>query len=324
VTELLTAKDLEQAHLFKNRLEKLARHLRRWPTKRGISCFRIYDKDIPEIPLVVDRYDNHLHITEYERPHERNPPRHAAWLELMCQTASDTLDVAPECVHLKSRVKHASQQQYEKVGDAGHFVTVQEDGLKFLVNLTDYVDTGLFLDHRQTRKMVRQDAKEKEVLNLFAYTGSFSVYAAAGGARCTTTVDLSHTYLRWAKRNFEINGFSGEQHHFIASDTLGFLRSLIGSGNASFDLAIVDPPTHSNSKKTSQDWNVQTDHVELLKCLRALIRLNGIVYFSTNFRRFKLEEEQLNDYQIREISQQTVPEDFRNKRIHRCWRMVAV
>lgn len=321
MNEILQAKDHEQASLFQNRLVKLARHLRRWPTKRGITCFRIYEKDIPEIPLVVDRYGDYLHVTEYERPHERDTVRHAAWLELMRVTAAAALEVEPANTILKSRVLSEEQFQYEKVADEQKLVIVQEDGLNFLINLTDYVDTGLFLDHRNTRKMFRNESAGKDVLNLFAYTGSFSVFAAAGGAHSTTTVDLSRNYLNWAKRNFELNELSGDQHQFIAEDSLTFLKSAFSNSKCRFDLAVVDPPTYSNSKRTQQDWDVQRNHVELLMALQKLLRPGGVVYFSNNFRRFHLAETELNGYQIREITKQTLPDDFRNRRIHRCWRM---
>jgi len=320
----LEAKDHEQAQLFQNRLSKRAKHLRRWPTKRGVTCFRIYERDIPEIPLVVDRYEDHLHITEYERPHERDLARHAAWLELKRKTAAETLDVPLVNTHLKKRRRDSDSRQYEKIDSMGRRVTVGEGGLKFLINLTDYVDTGLFLDHRVTRSMVRDEAKGKDFLNLFAYTGSFSVYAAAGGASSTTTVDLSKNYLQWAKDNLEVNGLTSVMNRFLAEDTLEFLDTAGDDKRQRFDLAIVDPPTFSNSKKTEEDWEVQSRHVELLSKVHAVMRMKGVVYFSTNFRRFKLDEEELNDlFEIREISKQTVPEDFRNRRIHRCWRLVV-
>jgi 23S rRNA (guanine2445-N2)-methyltransferase / 23S rRNA (guanine2069-N7)-methyltransferase len=323
VNESLQTKDFDQAALFRVRLTKLSRHLRRWPTKRGITCFRIYERDIPEVPLVVDRYEDHLHITEYERPHDRSPLRHMAWLEQMRLTAAEALETPPAKAYLKSRVLNEAQSQYEKVSDTQKLITVQEGGLKFLVNLTDYVDTGLFLDHRQTRRMVRQEAAGKDVLNLFAYTGSFSVYAAAGQAKSTTTVDLSKNYLQWARRNFELNQLLNSNHQFIAEDSLTFVKSTLKNDQQRFDLAIVDPPTYSNSKRTDQDWDVQQRHAELLLALRTIMRPAGIVYFSNNFRRFHLAESELTGYQIREISKQTVPEDFRNKRIHRCWRMTV-
>ena len=319
----INAKDREQAGLFKNRLVKRARHLRRWPTKRGISCFRLYERDIPEIPLVVDRYENYLHITEYERPHDRDLARHRAWLDLMRETASESLSVPLENTFLKQRRKGDSTGQYHKLDDAGRRVVVHEGGLKFLVNFSDYVDTGLFLDHRVARKMVMDEANGKRMLNLFAYTGAFSVYAAAGGARSTTTVDLSRTYLDWAGENFQINGLESRQHQFVASDTIDFLETT-ASQRKQFDLVVCDPPTYSNSKRTENDWDVQHGYVSIFEHLKKIVAPQGVVYFSTNFRRFKFDEDFIRSlgFDFREISKTTVPEDFRNRRIHRCWRLV--
>ena len=315
----LQPKDHEQADLFRSRLLKRARHLRRWPTKRGISCFRIYERDIPEIPLIVDRYEDHLHITEYERPHERDLGRHAAWLELMRATAADTLGVTSENTHLKSR-NHDSRQ-YEKVDNQKSRIEVVEAGLTFLVNLTDYVDTGLFLDHRITRLMVHGEAKGTRFLNLFAYTGSFTVYAADADADSTVTVDLSKNYLQWAEDNLKVNSLAGPEHKFVAMDCMEYLKRCV-SKKKKFDLIVVDPPTYSNSKSTDEDWDVQKRHVEMLNMISQMLNPDGVVYFSTNFRRFKFHEDELVGFgEIREISKQTVPEDFRNKRIHRCWRM---
>ncbi|MEL7496592.1 MAG: bifunctional 23S rRNA (guanine(2069)-N(7))-methyltransferase RlmK/23S rRNA (guanine(2445)-N(2))-methyltransferase RlmL [Planctomycetota bacterium] len=314
----LTDKDREQAQLFRSRLIKRAKHLRRWP-KRGVTCFRLYERDIPEIPLVVDRYEDYLHLTEYERPHERDLARHAAWLELMVQTAAECLEVPIQKTFLKQRKKDEAGQ-YQKLDQQQKKIRVQEQGLTFLVNLNDYVDTGLFLDHRNTRAMVRDKASGKDVLNLFAYTGSFSVYAAAGGASSVTTVDLSRNYLGWAKENLLANDLWDDRHRLVAMDSIEFLDSIAARG-PQFDLAIVDPPTYSNSKRLDEDWNVQTTYVELLGKLAIVMRTGGEVYFSTNFRRFKFDEAAVPDFETREISNQTVPEDFRNKRIHRCWWM---
>ena len=315
----LQAKDHEQADLFRSRLVKRARHLRRWPTKRGITCFRLYERDIPEIPLVVDRYEDHLHITEYERPHERDLGRHAAWLDLMRTTAADALEIDPDHSHLKSR-NHDSRQ-YEKVDNQQRRIEVQEAGLTFLVNLTDYVDTGLFLDHRITRLMVHGEAKGTRFLNLFAYTGSFTVFAADADADSTVTVDLSKNYLQWAEDNLKVNKLAGPEHKFVAMDCMEYLKRCV-SKRKKFDLIVVDPPTYSNSKSTDEDWDVQQRHVEMLNMIAQMLTTDGVVYFSTNFRRFKFREDELVGFgEIREISKQTVPEDFRNKRIHRCWRM---
>ncbi len=313
----------EQAQIFENRLAKMARHMRKWPTKRGITCYRLYDRDIPEVPLVVDRYDDHLHIAEYERPNEHTLAEHETWLEHMAKIAGNVLDVPEAKIFVKHRGRQRGTQQYTPVANDAHCFDVQEAGLTFRVNLSDYIDTGLFLDHRITRGMVRDEAMGKRMLNLFAYTGSFSVYAAAGGASSTTTVDLSHNYVDWSKWNMQANGFTEKQgHRFIRYDVMAFLDDL--EPGDTFDLAVVDPPTFSNSKSTENDWDVQKDHVSLLAKLHKVMDTAGVVYFSNNFRRFKLDEEALKGmYDIREISKQTVPEDFRNKRIHRCWRMVV-
>jgi 23S rRNA (guanine2445-N2)-methyltransferase / 23S rRNA (guanine2069-N7)-methyltransferase len=317
----LTAKAHEQAELFRSRLEKLARHLRRWPTRHGITCYRLYERDIPEIPLVVDRYEDHLHLAEYERPHERDLGQHADWLDLMARTAAEALQVDRRHVFLKRRLRQRGTAQHDHVADERYEITVREGGLQFIVNLSDYVDTGLFLDHRITRSMVRELAAGARVLNLFGYTGAFSVYAAAGGAVQTTTVDWSRTYLEWAQRNMQLNGFTSQSHKYARDDAREFLQRLPSS--AMFDLAIVDPPTFSNSKRTDEVWDVQRDYSDTLTRLLQHIRPGGIVFFSTNFRRFKFEPETIPAASTFEISRQTVPADFRNRRIHRCWKIVA-
>lgn len=320
----LPPRSKEQAEAFKNRLIKNARHLRKWPTKKGITCYRLYDKDIPEVPLVVDRYEDCLHLAEYERPHDHTGAEHLEWIECMCTAAAEALEIDSNKVFMKARKKQRGKTQHERVADDAHLVTVQEGGLRFNVNLSDYLDTGLFLDHRITRSMVRERAAGKRFLNLFAYTGSFSVYAAKGGAASTTTVDLSNTYLHWAQGNFELNGLDayGEQHVFYREDTMTFLREHPVNPGGSYDLVVVDPPTFSNSKRNEDIWDVQESHVELLNRVADLVSPGGLVYFSNNNRRFKLDEGNLAGFSsIREISKQTVPEDYRNKRIHRCWVM---
>ncbi len=316
----LSEKAVEQAQIFRNRLVKRARHLRRWPRKQGITCYRLYERDEPQVPLVVDRYEDCLHITEYERPHDRSPAEHADWLDLMARTAADALEVDRSKVFLKRRERQRGTRQHERLGDKGRLFVVREGGLKFQVNLSDYVDTGLFLDHRITRSMVRDEARGKRFLNLFGYTGAFTVYAAAGGAASTVTVDLSKTYLDWARQNLRLNELDGPNHQFVRSDAADYLRGI--PAEPSFDLAVVDPPTFSNSKRTEDVWDVQRDHTALLSAVFRCIAPGGVVYFSTNFRRFKLAEDALKGVAIREISRQTVPADFRNRRVHRCWRMV--
>lgn len=305
---------------FGNRLAKQARHLRKWPTKRGITCYRLYDRDMPEAPFAIDRYEDSIHIAEYDRPHERTPAEHADWLDAMLGVVAKVLETPRAQIFLKYRQRQRGADQYDRVGEESVVRTVQEAGLKFKVNLSDYIDTGLFLDHRQTRGMVRDAARGKRFLNLFAYTGSFTVYAAAGGAIETTTVDLSANYLNWAAENLQLNGINGTHHKFRQEDGREFVAAL--PRVPLYDLAVVDPPTFSNSKRIDFDWDVQQHSALLLKDLALRMAPGGVVYFSTNFRRFKLDEPMLATYNVREISKQTVPEDFRNERIHRCWRLV--
>ncbi len=310
-----------QSQTFASRLTKLARHLRRLPTKQGITCFRLYERDIPEVPLVVDRYDDHLHLAEYDRPHERDQTAHDAWLDLMAKTAAETLEVPLAKVFFKRRRRQVGLTQHEQVAQDRYEIEVQEGGLKFIVNLSDYIDTGLFLDHRITRDMVRSVASGKRFLNLFAYTGAFSVYAADGGASKVVTVDWSNTYLQWAQRNMQLNGFDSPDFQFVRNDAVSFVNQL--PVTPQFDLAVVDPPTFSNSKRTEAVWDVQRDSVPLLRSLLKRMSPGGVIYFSNNFRGFKLEPDELGATNVHEISNQTVPTNYRNRKIHRCWRIVV-
>lgn len=316
----LKANAAPQAKMFADRLRKTARHLRKWPA-RGVTCYRLYDRDIPEIPLAVDIYEGRLHIAEYDRPHDRTVAEHADWLEMLAATAGETLEVTRENISLKRRQRQRGSDQYDKVAESRNVCTVQEGGLKFEVNLSDYLDTGLFLDHRKTRDMVRKESAGKRILNLFAYTGTFSVYAADGGAATTTTVDLSKTYLEWARRNMTANGFTGHEHRFTRSDAMESLRN--HATGEHYDIAVIDPPTFSNSKMTDDVFDVQQDYAELLLATAKLMPAGAVIYFSTNFRKFKLDPAELPNLELREISRQTIPNDFRNKRIHRCWRMLV-
>jgi 23S rRNA (guanine2445-N2)-methyltransferase / 23S rRNA (guanine2069-N7)-methyltransferase len=311
----------DQAQDFRNRLIRMARHWKKWARRQGITCFRLYDRDIPEVPLAIDWYEGHLQVAEYVRPHDRTEIEHQVWVQRMIETAAEALEVDPQLIALKHRMRQAGPAQYERADDQGRRKIVSERGHRFEVNLSDYLDTGLFLDHRLTRAMIEDEARGKRFLNLFAYTGAFTVYAAAGGAASSTSVDLSNTYLDWARRNMQLNGFSQIWHQFVRADALEFLRALPRSRDGVFDLAVVDPPTFSNSKSTTADWDVQRDHVELLNLVLDRLSPSGRLYFSTNFRRFKLDEIGIKNASIREISRQTVPPDFRNKRIHRCWLM---
>ena len=309
---------------FRRRLAKRFKHLSKWARRQGIEAFRLYDRDIPEVPLVIDWYAGWLHAAEYERPHERTEIEHEVWLSRMIEAAAAELGVPMQQAFLKARRRQRAGGQYEKVGQQQTLLTVRERGLALAVNLSDYLDTGLFLDHRQTRALVREEAQGKRFLNLFCYTGSFSVYAADGGAAETTSVDLSNTYLDWTRTNLAANGFKDAgRHRTVRDEARGFLEHRGRRSEPPFDLVVADPPTFSRSAKSDVPWDVERDHAELLALVAQNLSPGGIVYFSTNFRRFHLAEEQVAaSYSIREITRQTLPEDFRNERIHRAWRLV--
>lgn len=303
---------------FKNRLAKNFRHFGKWARRQGITCFRVYDNDIPGTPLAVDVYEGVVHIAEYEREHGMNPDEHANWMSECARIASEILQIHPDSIFVKFRQKQKGLRQYERFARAGAEFIVRENGLNFLIRPADYLDVGLFLDHRNTRQMVRQEAQGKKVLNLFAYTGAFSVYAAAGGAVSTLTLDMSNTYLQWADRNLALNGFASGPHRLLQADVTAWLREPI---REKFDLIVLDPPTFSNSKRMNGTLDTQRDHVWLLNSVLQLCAPGGTVYFSTNYRKFKLEKEAIRAANIQDISAKTVPEDFRNKRIHQCFKM---
>jgi 23S rRNA G2069 N7-methylase RlmK/C1962 C5-methylase RlmI len=308
--------------MFANRLRKRHRVLRREARRCGVTCFRVYDRDIPELPFAVDDYEGRLHIAEYVRPHERTPDEHDAWLDAMGSAAADALGVDPADVWMKRRARQRGAEQYTRFARSDARFVVGEHGLRFEVNLSDYLDTGLFLDHRVARAGVRDEAKGRDVLNLFAYTGAFSVYAASGGARSVTTVDLSMTWLDIARRNFELNDLdTGPPHRFVRADVMQWLDDP-ATARAGFDLVILDPPTFSNSKRMQDVFDVQRDHVSMIRSVRERLRPGGVLLFSTNFRRFRLDDRAFAGFDVEETSETTVPFDFRNRRIHRSWRAV--
>lgn len=296
----------------------MQRHLGKWLRKNNITCYRLYDADIPEFPLAVDVYEDYVHVAEYRRDHPLEEEEYQLWQRGCRQVLREFFDLPADHIIYKHRKPQKGAQQYEKRAEEHREIIAQEGGLKFIVNLTDYLDTGLFLDHRPTRDMVRDMAKGKDVLNLFAYTSSFSVYAADGGAASTTSVDLSNTYLEWSQRNFEVNQLQGTQHRFIRADILAWLQKPVKELH---DLVILDPPTFSNSKSMDGILDVQRDHVELINRTLGRMRPGGMLFFSTNFRKFKLDAERIHSGQIQNITSRTIPKDFRNERIHYCFQI---
>jgi 23S rRNA (guanine2445-N2)-methyltransferase / 23S rRNA (guanine2069-N7)-methyltransferase len=318
--------------MFANRLTKNLRHLGKWARRTGVTCWRAYDADLPDYAVAIDLYaeaaggELWAHVAEYAPPASIDPERAQARLADIVAVVPEALAVEPERVVLKQRRRQRGTAQYERQAETGCYLTVEEGGLRFLVNLTDYLDTGLFLDHRLTRGLVRDLAADRRFLNLFAYTGSASVYAAAGGASSTTTVDMSAVYLDWAKRNMRENGFAeGARHRFIRADVLRWLAEEAGRAAGAYGLIFLDPPTFSNSKRMGEaTFDVQRDHVGLLRQATELLAPGGEIVFSTNSRRFKLDEEALAGLAVRDVTRETIPEDFaRNPRIHKCYRITA-
>lgn len=326
-------KTAAQAVMFANRLEKWHKHLGKWARRTSVSCYRLYDRDIPEVPLAVDLYTEketgarHLHIALYERPYEKSEEAEELWMAAMREAAADVLSIPLENVHTKIRRRQRGEDaQYEKVASSGRRIHIDEGGSTFLVNLDDYLDTGLFLDHRPARLMVRSEAAGKRVLNLFCYTGAFSVHAAAGGAASVTSVDLSKTYLAWAADNLAINGFSGKLVH---ADVKAFLASAKREG-LRWDIIICDPPTFSNSKRAVESLDINRDWPELCRSCLALLSPGGVLYFSTNSRSLKFDPDLIggafarDGAQVEDLTEQSIPEDFRNRNIHRLWKFTQV
>ena len=323
--ETSTAEQTEGAGatMFANRLQKNLKKLARWAKQNQINCYRVYDADLPEYAAAVDIYQGNetwVNIQEYEPPKSIDQHKADQRLAGLLAEIPQVLGVKREQVFLKIRRKQRSTDQYEKHGDQGRFHVVEEGGCKLLVNFEDYLDTGLFLDHRPIRLMIQQQAKDKRFLNLFAYTGSATVHAAMGGAKSTTTVDMSNTYIGWAKNNMALNKTTGE-HEFIQADCLEWLAQVAKQPDGrQYDLIFLDPPTFSNSKRMDDVFDIQNDHVQLINNAVALLAPGGVLYFSTNFRRFKIDLTALSGLTVKDISAATIPEDFaRNPRIHYCW-----
>lgn len=301
---------------FERRLEKNLRHRKRWAEREGLTAYRVYDLDIPEWPFAVDWYAGWVHVMEYPRRRQvRDGSLEKAREEIVTACAS-VLAVSPDRIFTKT---HAPQpwgrRQYQRVANAGAQVLVKEHGLTFECNLSDYLDTGLFLDHRETRARVGREARGKRFLNLFSYTGAFTVHAAAGGALSTTSVDLSERYCEWAERNLAHNALrAGRTHQLVAADALAWLEQAEGP----YDLIVVDPPTFSASKKMGRRFEVQRDHRALLDRAGALLSPGGTLYFSTNFLDFQLDPRVEAQ---EELTPRSIPEDFR-RTVHRCWRLV--
>jgi 23S rRNA (guanine2445-N2)-methyltransferase / 23S rRNA (guanine2069-N7)-methyltransferase len=312
------------AQMFANRLAKKLDRVSAWARREGVSCFRAYDADMPEYAFAIDLYQSDpagsagrwLYVQEYAPPATVDRDRARARREEAISVLPEVTGLGTDAIYWRTRRPQKGKSQYEAIAEVDERVVVEEGGLKFLVNFTDYLDTGLFLDHRKTRARIRKLAQGKRFLNLFCYTGAATVHAAAGGAASTTSVDMSRTYVEWAKRNLAVNGLRGE-HAFIQEDCLAWLAE--GSGGP-WDLIFLDPPTFSNSKRMEREFDVQRDHADLIRATLKCLAPGGLLLFSTNFRKFKLDAGALEDLQVRDITKGTIPFDFaRDAKVHACF-----
>ena len=302
-----------------NRIRNNYRHLRKWAKRTSTDCFRLYDRAIPQYPLIIDFYAGRFCV-HYISPSRDKPEPSPELIEEIHRILGSLFNIPEVAINWRTRRKTKQTRQYEKKDTAHEFFTVHEYGIKFKINLKDYLDTGLFLDHRETRQQVAALSKSKRVLNLFAYTCSFSVHAAAAGASYTKSVDMSNTYTAWGKDNFRLNALSLKNNDIVRADCLKFIDDEVWTGTK-YDIIIIDPPTVSRSKKMSGLFEIQTDYVTLLSKALLLLNQEGIIFFSTNSRKFKLDETLFKECKIQEITAKTIPWDFHDKTIHRCWKI---
>ncbi|MDC6382829.1 bifunctional 23S rRNA (guanine(2069)-N(7))-methyltransferase RlmK/23S rRNA (guanine(2445)-N(2))-methyltransferase RlmL [Pseudomonas graminis] len=309
----------EGGQMFANRLQKNVKALGKWVKREGIDCYRVYDADMPEYAMAIDLYHDWVHVQEYVAPKSIDPEKASIRMFDALAAIPQALGIDKSRVVVKRRERQSGTKQYERQSAQGKFNEVNEGGVKLLVNLTDYLDTGLFLDHRPMRMRIQREAAGKRFLNLYCYTATASVHAAKGGARSTTSVDLSKTYLDWARRNLSLNGFS-DKNRLEQSDVMVWLEA----SREEYDLIFIDPPTFSNSKRMEGVFDVQRDQVQLIDLAMARLAPGGVLYFSNNFRKFQLEETLVERYAVEEITQHTVDPDFaRNGKIHRAWKITA-
>lgn len=330
----MTAKHLTEAdeatEMLLNRLRKNQRSIGKWARQLGHDCFRLYDADIPEFAFAIDLYGSsdglQVHLQEYQAPKSIPEEKVALRRNQAIAAVEKCLQLPSDAVILKTRQRQRGKDQYTVQQRSNHYFVVSEGKAKFWVNLRDYLDTGLFLDHRPMRNFLFQQAKGKRVLNLFCYTASASVQAALGGAESTTSIDLSNTYLDWARRNFSLNGIGGKQHRLQQKDCMAYLENAASpykkSDGGQFDLIFLDPPTFSNSKKTPNVLDIQRDHSKLIHQAMALLSRDGLLLFSTNKRKFRLDADLSQRFQCYDYSRNSIDRDFqRNSHIHQVWKI---
>lgn len=304
---------------LKNCIRKNYRHIRKFAKRTNTNAFRIYDHEIKEYPLAIDFYDGRFCIHHFSYSREDDEPSNELKEEIV-EILNSIFNISEDKIFWRTRIKRKKIEQYEKVEEVNDFFTVLEYGIKFKINLTSYLDTGLFLDHRETRRMVSSISKGKRLLNLFAYTCSFSVHAAIGGSRSTKSVDMSNTYTSWGRDNFDLNSLPSMNNQIVRADCLKFLDDEILSGEK-YDIIIIDPPTLSRSKKMDQMFDVQKDYISLISKSAKLLMKGGVIFFSTNSRKFKFDQTLFPNLSVIDISSKTIPIDFHDKKIHYCFKI---
>jgi len=325
VSQALQTDETVQAEMFANRLKKNLKKMSKWARQNNIHCYRLYDADLPEYAVAVDIYQGNqtwVHVQEYEPPKTISEHKANSRLAGVMAEIPRILDIDKSQVFLKIRRRQKSNWQYQKHNNLKNFHVVEEHGCQFLVNFEDYLDTGLFLDHRPIRLKIQQQASGKRFLNLFAYTATATVHAAKGGASSSVSVDMSNTYLDWARQNFELNHMD-KKHSLVRANCLEWLEQQAGRKDKPvFELIFLDPPTFSNSKRMDDAFDIQQDHVRLIQQAAHLLDKQGVLYFSTNYRKFKMDSQALNHLHLEDITPQTIPADFaRNPKIHYCWKI---
>ena len=302
---------------FVNRIKKRKKHLLKWAKRSNVSCFRIYDADLPDYNVAVDYFESKwVMVQEYAPPKEIDQETADRRIKDIMTVLPELLDIERSHIYFKTRRKQKGNNQYNRFAQEGVREVIEENGSRFWVNFTDYLDTGIFLDHRIVRSSIKDRAKDQKFLNLFCYTGTATVLAAAGGAKRTVSVDASKTYIDWARDNMALNGFGERKHSFVKEDCFTYLKSC----RDRFDLILLDPPTFSNTKSTRSTFDIQRDHVSLIKLAAGKLEQKGLLIFSNNFRKFKIDMESLSNMEIKEVSESTISEDFkRNHKIHRSW-----
>ncbi len=309
------------ADMLLNRLQKNMKKIEKWLKKEGITCYRLYDADIPEYAVAIDRYNDYYHVQEYAPPKTIDPEKAQQRLHDVVHVLQTVFHVPESHIIVKQRTKQKGKNQYQKLNDMKTFFTIEENGAKLLVNLTDYLDTGVFLDHRPVRRMIQQMTNRKRFLNLFCYTATATVHAGIGDAFNTTSVDMSATYCDWARKNLALNGLSDSLHRVIQADCMQWLAE----DTQQYDVILLDPPTFSNSKRMQDILDIQRDHVALIAQCMAKLTNDGVLIFSNNFRKFVLDPAIKTTYHVEEITHKTFDPDFqRDTKLHHVWLIRAL